>query len=75
MVTYRLGKGTVLALLRDQGVQLRGQGLRESELPEVIQFYAAGWSLKQIGTKFKCDAETIRKALKAAGIPRRSPHG
>jgi hypothetical protein len=73
MATYGLGKGTVLRLLHDHGAKVRGQGL--TDLQAAIQFYEAGWSLKQIGNKSDCDAETVRKALKAAGVQMRSPNG
>jgi hypothetical protein len=75
MVTYGLGKGTVLELLREAGVRLRAQGQRNIDLAEAIERYTAGWSLKKLGAAYDCDAETIRKALRAAGISRRSPHG
>jgi hypothetical protein len=49
---YRLGKGTVLKLLRVHGVAMRRQGLSPAEIDEAIQLYAAGWSLAKIGERF-----------------------
>jgi hypothetical protein len=74
MDQYGLGKGTVLALLRKHGVKLRGQGVRNIDVQQGIELYQAGWSLKQLGAEFDCDAETVRKALRAAGVQMRSPH-
>ena len=73
MAKYGVGKGTVLKLLRDHGAKVRGQGL--TDVPAAIQLYELGWSLKQIGNHYDCDAETVRKALKAARVVMRSPNG
>jgi len=37
MQIYRLGKGTVLDLLADQGVKMRGQGLPDDQLAEAVR--------------------------------------
>jgi len=74
MTKYKLGKGTVLKLLRKQGVKLRAQGLSNPELPEAIRLYKSGWSLQRVGDQFDCSAETVRQALRAAGVVIRGPH-
>ena len=74
MQTYGLGKGTVLKLLRQHGVQLRCQGARTIDIEQATELYQSGWSLKQLGALFGCDAETVRKTLQAAGVELRSPH-
>lgn len=73
MVKYKLGKGTVLGVLRRSGVELRNQGLPADQLEAAKALYVAGWSLVKIGEQFKCDAETVRKELKLAGLRMRKP--
>jgi hypothetical protein len=74
MVTYGLGKGTVLNLLRAEGVPLRNQGICLQDLPEAIRLYEQGWSLLRVGEHFSCDGETVRKTLRTAGVVIRQPH-
>jgi hypothetical protein len=68
MVRYGLCKGTVLNLLRAEGVGLRAHGLAATDLPEAIQLYINGLSLARLGSKFDCDAETVWKRLIGAGV-------
>jgi hypothetical protein len=75
MVTYSLGKGTVLRLLREHGVQLRHQRMTPTDVAQAIQLYQAGNSLAAIGTKLGYDHAAIWQALKRAGVPRRDSHG
>lgn len=70
---YDLAKGTVLNLLREQGAKVRGQGLNEADVPEAAELYRRGWSLKRIATRFDCNHETVRVALRAAGVVMRRP--
>ncbi|HET6924406.1 MAG TPA: helix-turn-helix domain-containing protein [Candidatus Saccharimonadales bacterium] len=65
---YRLGKGTVLKLLREAGVIMRRQGLSPAEIDEAVELYAAGWSLARIGERFGRAHTVIRKALLDRGI-------
>jgi hypothetical protein len=73
MERYALGKGTVLGLLRRAGVQLRNQGLSPNDLPRAIALYESGLSFKDVADNFACDAETVRKSLRAAGVEIRAP--
>jgi len=75
MVTYHLGKGTVLRLLRQHGVQLRNQRMTAAEIEQAIQLYGQEHSLAAVGTKLGYDHGTIWQALKRAGVPRRDSHG
>ncbi len=75
MLTYNLGKGTVLRLLREHGVQLRRQRMTAAEIEQAIQLYQAGNSLVAVGAKLGYDHGTIWQALKRAGVPRRDSHG
>jgi hypothetical protein len=75
MVTYNLGKGTVLRLLRDHGVQLRNQRMTPAEVGQAIQLYQAGNSPAAVGAKLGYDHGTIWQALKRTGVLRRDSHG
>jgi DNA-directed RNA polymerase specialized sigma24 family protein len=68
MRTYGLGKGTVLAILEEQGVKMRGQGIPDDRLSEVSDLYSGGLSLMRISKKLDCGAETVRQALLRAGV-------
>ena len=71
MQNYQLGKGTVLSLLAEHGVKMRGQGIPEDQLGEAINLYKSGWSVMRVGKHFGCSAETVRQTLLAAGVPPR----
>ena len=72
MRNYRLGKGTVLKILEEQCVTMRGQGIPTERLQEVIDFYLVGWSLMRIAKHFECSGETARQTLRRAGVKLRA---
>lgn len=72
---YGLGKGTVLGLLKINGVQLRRQGLSPTEIHDAIKLYEQGWSLAKIGATFGHAHTVIRKALLDAGVTLRPRQG
>jgi hypothetical protein len=51
MRAYHMGKGTVLKILAAQDVRMRGQGVPEDRIGEVITFYKGGLSLKAIAAR------------------------
>jgi hypothetical protein len=73
MRDYDLGKGTVLSILEEHGVKMRGQGIPEDRLGEVIELYGQRLSLMRISEQFACSAEAVRQALKLAGVKLRKP--
>jgi len=75
MVTYNLGKGTVLRLLREQGVQLRRQRMSPDEVEQAIQLYGHGLSIATVGAQLGYGDGTIWRALKRAGVTMRDSHG
>jgi hypothetical protein len=60
MQIYQLGKGTVLGILAECGVKMRGQGIPEDRLNEAIDLYQSGWSLVRVGDHFGCSGEWHR---------------
>jgi hypothetical protein len=64
---------TVTALLRRHGAELRRTGLAREEVPEAALLYHRGWSLAKLGTMYGVDSTTVWRALRAAGVPMRSP--
>jgi hypothetical protein len=75
MTTYGLGKGAVLRLLEEAGVQRRGQGQKNIQLEEAIQLYEQGWSLVNLAVRYDCNGETVRQALMGAGVKLRPRSG
>lgn len=75
MQTFGLGKGTVLRLLQEAGIERRGQGQRKIDLAEATARYQAGCSLAKLAATYGCDAETMRTAFRRAGLRLRPRHG
>ena len=73
MERYGLGKGTVLGILRRAGVGMRNQGLNQGDLGRATALYENGLSLARVAEHVDCDAETVRQALKRAGVALRKP--
>jgi hypothetical protein len=68
-----LHRTTVAGLLRRAGVTLRRQGVPAEPLSEAARLYAAGWSCQRLVECYGCDAETVRQALRHAGVVLRAP--
>jgi hypothetical protein len=62
-----LGRGTVLGILREQGVHNRGQGIRDDRLGEVIELFREGLSLMHISKLFDCSAEAVLEVKRQLG--------
>lgn len=73
MANYSLGKGTVLSILEQHNVKMRGQGIPEAQVEDVIRLYRSGHSLMQLSKQLDCSAETVRQVLLGAGITPRKP--
>lgn len=57
---YRVGKGTVIEILHNHGVQMRRQGLAEAHLAAATERYLAGGSPVQIAAQFGCSPNAVR---------------
>lgn len=75
MTTYGLGKGSVLKLLREAGVRMRGQGLSPTDLETAVQLYESGLSLKAVGEHFGISSDATRNAFVRAGVAMRPRRG
>lgn len=69
---YGIASVTVIALLRRHRVVIRQQPMTPAECSEAIRLYGLGWSLAKIGSKLDRPPNSIRNALRRAGMPRRS---
>ncbi|WP_280273806.1 hypothetical protein [Nocardia wallacei] len=72
---HKLAKGTILKILREGGATIRRQGLTEQQVADAADFYRTGSSLAWIGDKLGFSPTTVGKALVAAGLTLRDPHG
>lgn len=70
---WGLHRTTVAEHLRRCGVKLRREGLTPTALTEAVHLYGEGWPLQRLAERFACDAETVRQALKRAGVRLHSP--
>lgn len=75
MERFNLGKGSVLSVLHEANVPMRGRGLPAEQLEQAVTHYESGLSLRAVGAELGCDAKTVRKALKAAGVAIRPRNG
>jgi hypothetical protein len=75
MRTYGLGKGSVLRLLEEAGVERRRQGQRNIDVVEAAEHYEAGWLLARLAAIYGCGAETVRQALLGHGVAVRPRKG
>jgi hypothetical protein len=76
MGKHRLGKGSVLKLLRDGGARIRQQRrLTETEVTTAVVWYRNGQSLARIGDQLGVNSTTVGSALERHGVPRRDCHG
>ncbi len=76
MSEFGLGKGSVLAILRDGGASIRQRRcLTDAEVDEIVALYEGGQSLACIGDRFGVVADTVGAALERRGIARRDTQG
>jgi Mor family transcriptional regulator len=72
---YAISKTRVAAVLREQGVTIRRQGLADEQAEEVATLYEAGKSLAWLGTRFGVSNTTIAAVLRKQGIQLRPRPG
>lgn len=74
-VEFGVAKTTILAILREANVVRRRQSLTPQQVADAAALYESGCSLSQVAAKMSLKQDTIRLALKAAGVALRPPTG
>jgi hypothetical protein len=72
---YALSQGSVIKLLHEHGVEMRGQGLADSDVSAAAELYRGGMTLAQLGNRFGVSPNAVRRALVAAGVVMRARGG
>jgi DNA-directed RNA polymerase specialized sigma24 family protein len=72
--TFDIHRTTVMAHLERQGAPRRS-GTVTKNIDEATRLYEEGWSLARLGEHFSVDGETVRRALRAAGVTLRPRRG
>jgi DNA-binding transcriptional ArsR family regulator len=72
--TFGIHRTTVMAHLERQTAPRRS-GTVTKDIDEAIRLYEGGWSLDRVGEHFGVDGETVRRALRAAGVTLRPRRG
>jgi hypothetical protein len=65
---YDLSQGSVIRILHEHGVEMRGQGLADGDVSTAAELYRAGATLAQLGEKIRCLSEC---SSAGAGFSRR----
>jgi uncharacterized protein (DUF433 family) len=64
---YELSQGSVIKILHERGVEMRGQGLADGDVAVVAEMYRNGKTLAQLGGQFGVSPNAVRRALVSAG--------
>lgn len=73
--SFKVSKSTILGILTTANVKMRRQPLTSKEVREATRLYEQGFSLSQIVDRMGLKQDTIRLALKVAGVKLRPPNG
>ncbi|RIS58132.1 helix-turn-helix domain-containing protein [Mycobacteroides abscessus] len=65
---YGISKARVAAVLREQGVSIRRQGLTDEQITEAAALYVEGKSLAWLGNHFGVSTMTVSAALRRHGV-------
>ena len=71
---YDLSQGSVIKILHQHGVEMRGQGLADGDIPTATELYRSGATLSRLGERFGVSPNAVRRALVSAGVVMR-PRG
>ena len=72
---YGLGKGSVLKLIKEAGVQTRNHGWLQENFVEAATLYRDGLSPAWVAERFGCSVNSVRKEFRSNGVPSRLPNG
>lgn len=70
---FRVHRTTVSGHLKQRGVSIRGQGLGDDAIPELVRLYEEGRSSLDIGEMFGVSPQTVLSALRGEGVEVRPP--
>jgi hypothetical protein len=71
---YDLSQGSVIKILHEHGVEMRYQGIADSDVSAAAELYRDGATLEQLGERFGVSPNAVRRVLVAAGAVMR-PRG
>lgn len=60
---YSLGKGSVIRLLNDAGVQRRRRSLGSAEVAELVRLYETGLTIREIAAERGLPKTTVQHAV------------
>jgi transcriptional regulator of aromatic amino acid metabolism len=72
---FGISKTRVATVIREQGVNIRRQGLSDEQVRDAARLYAQGASLAQIGTRFGVSHTTVAATLRRQGVKLRPRPG
>jgi site-specific DNA recombinase len=65
---FGLGKGSVLSVLHEAGVEIRRKPLDQGQLAAVIERYESGLSIREVATKLGIPKTTVQDALARSSV-------
>lgn len=69
---YNLGKGSILKLLAESGVQMRRRSLEPDRLARVVERYQVGLTIREGAAELGLLKTTVQDALRNAGVVTRA---
>lgn len=72
---FGIGRRTVGAILKRNGVATRGAGLSPAQIDEAAELYKSGWSLARIAERVGVTPTTVHRRLRDRGVQMRDAHG
>jgi transposase len=74
---FKINRTTVVRHLERHGVPRRGsqRKLTDEDVTAAAELYHQGWSLIRLGQHYGVDDETVRRALRKAGVTLRPRRG
>jgi hypothetical protein len=72
---YHLSQGSVIKILHEHGVTMRGQGLADGDVAIATELYHGGATLAQLGERFGISPNAVRRTLIAVGVVMRARGG
>jgi hypothetical protein len=68
---FGLGKGSVLRLLHEAGVEIRRQPMDDTRLDEIKRLYRSGLTIREVAAELAMPKTTVQDALARSGEPMR----